>query len=291
MVNVLGFYVNPNRIPVIGSTIYNAGQVYDVLVQPCGVDTYISVLAFFNYIPRLAWSIYKPTPLDTFTELLGRRKKKRRKRRFRVDLLEIPVDTGKKGSVRWVTWKIFGAAERLGWYFIVIDSTVDFAVNWSSMAYTFSGCALAGTPACQNRNTLHRDYFSLGTAVQVAFDIWGPGTIWSSNAGGLNCFTSGPKMAAGGCSPVLGFRNPKATFQKLEIVKYIGGAPVDIVEVTNDSPDPADWGAALVLREWSDTDAGSSYQMWITQSFGWAAYNSAYMSASGTLDEGFTWDP
>lgn len=285
------FGINARRVPVIGNTIYNVGQVYDILVQPCGVDTYISVLAFFNYLPRLAWSIYKPTPTDTVTEMLGRRKKRRRGRKIRYDLLEQPVDVGKTGSIRWVTWKIFAAAERLGWYFIVIDSTVDFLVNWTSMSYTFTGCAVAGSPSCQNRNTILRNYFSNGSEVQVVFDIWGPGTIWSSNAGNLACFTNGPKMAAGGITGKLGFRNPKATFEWMEIIKISGGQPVAVVRQNINSDDPDEWGAAVVMRTYSDTDPGCTYEMWIKFGFGWAAYQSNYMSASGTLDEGFTWDP
>ena len=291
MVNIAGFYINPYRIPLVGGTIYNAGQVYDILVQPCGVDTYISVLAFFNYLPRLAWSIYKPTPTDTFTEMLSRRKKRRRGRRFRVDLLETPVDVGKNGSVRWVTWKIFAAAERVGWYFIVVDSTVDFLVNWTSMAYTFSGCAVAGSPSCQNRNTTRRNYFSVGNYVQVVFDTWGPGVIWSSNAANLNCFTHGPKMAMGGISPKLSTQSPRAKFLGMALVKSVPSGSNVTTEHTNDSDDPADWGAAVVTRAYSDTDRPSSYKMFIKFSFGHAAYESNYMSASGTLDEGFKWDP
>lgn len=291
MATLGGFYVNPYRIPVIGGTIYNVGQVYDILIQPCGVDTYISVLAFFNYLPRLAWSIYKPTPLDTFTEMLGRRKKRRRGRKMRFDLLEQPIDVGKRGSVRWVTWKIFGAAERLGWYFIVLDSTVDFLVNWSSMAYTFTGCAVAGAPTCQNRNTINRKYFSVGNYVQVVFDIWGPGVIWSSNTANLNCFTTGPKMAMGGITPLLGHKNPQAKFESFLISKNIPGHPNQSVVHDNDSDDPADWGAALAMRTYSDTDPPCSYSMFLKFSFGWAQYASNYMSASGTLDQGFTWDP
>lgn len=291
MVNIAGFYVNPYRIPIIGGTIYNVGQVYDIMIQPCGVDTYISVLAFFQYLPRLAWSIYKPTPLDTYTEMLSRRKKRRRGRRYRVDLLENPVDVGKKGSVRWVTWKIFAATERWGWYFIVLDSTVDFLVNWSSMAYTFTGCAVAGTPSCQARNTITRQYFTTGIPVQVVFDQWGPGTIWSSNQANLNCFTHGPKMAIGGVTPIMPTQGPEAAPQWMELTKSTPGLPNETARQDIDSDDPAEWGTAELMRSFSDIDRPCSYHMLLKHSFGWAAYENAYMSASGTLDDGFKWDP
>jgi len=291
MVKVAGYYINQYRIPLIGGTIYNVGQVYDILVTPCGVDTYISVLAFFNYLPRLAWSIYKPTPLDSFTEMLSRRKKRRKRRRFTYTDFIDPVEVGKKGSVRWVTWKIFAASERIGWYFIVIDSTVDFLVNWSSMAYAFTGCPVGGAPHAQASNTIIRNYFANGSWFPVTMNLFGPGEIWSTSAGSLQAFTTGPKMVAGYVSAKPGFRNPKATMLEARLEKWQGGVMVGSITEKADDEDPNNSHLTFVERIYNTADQPAHFNMSVRQSTGWAAYEGAMITGNGTLDDGFTWDP
>lgn len=131
--------IDPRRIPIIGNDIYQVGQVYDILTQPCGVDPVIAVKAAFYYSPTLVWTLLKPDALDLTYDRFRRRHSFRRKKKVTVgELLRGSGVT--PGKVHWSVFALGDLAQRLGWYLIILDATTDFAVNWASMAYTWSGC-------------------------------------------------------------------------------------------------------------------------------------------------------
>jgi hypothetical protein len=46
-------------------------------------------------------------------------------------------------------WRVFNLgdlAQKVGWYFAIIDAGIDFAVHWSTMARQYSGCDALGEP-------------------------------------------------------------------------------------------------------------------------------------------------
>lgn len=143
-------WIDPRRIPIIGHDIYQAGQVYRIWSQPCGIDPWIAVQASFTYTPMLLWSLFKPDWGDlTFTRG-GRPHHRKGFRRFRLDgAMLAPAPT--KPGVTMALFSGYQILQRIGWYMIVVDAATDFAVNWSSMAYQWSGCRVAGLASAQGR--------------------------------------------------------------------------------------------------------------------------------------------
>lgn len=137
--------IDPRRIPVVGNDIYQAGQVYNIMSQPCGPDPWIAVQAFWSYTPMLLWSLVKPDYGDLTFQRQGRNHRRVRRRNFRIDGSML-APTPNKPGVSMALFRGYQIFQRLGWYLIVADAATDFAVNWTSMAYSWSGCHVAGVP-------------------------------------------------------------------------------------------------------------------------------------------------
>jgi hypothetical protein len=125
--------------PIIGPWLGRIGQVRDIMATPCEIDPEVWVLAFFNGLPSVAASLYKPDPFDLITERFHRPHKRRRRRRVKDATLLLPIEAPGKG-LAWAVFKVGKLAERLNWYMIVIDAGVELSYHWSSMAYIWSGC-------------------------------------------------------------------------------------------------------------------------------------------------------
>lgn len=144
------------QIPLIGSTAYHAGQLYQIMTTPCATDLTIWVEGFFAYAPTLIWAIIEPQPDDVLVGGIrtglnagqlatGRRHSV--KRRGRVRMVEVnqkqPVEL--PGVVK-AAWKFIEWERRIGWYLLIADATVDFLLNWTSMVYALSACPVEGQP-------------------------------------------------------------------------------------------------------------------------------------------------
>lgn len=143
------------KLPIVGPWIGKFGRVADIMATPCDVDPGVWVLAFFTGAPTALFSLFKPDPFDMVTERFGGGHKKRGRRRFRWDeMVQLPKPT--KGGMSWVFFRVGSWAERLGWYMLIADVAFEWAVNWSSMAYQWSGCpdpnASWGWLACDRSN-------------------------------------------------------------------------------------------------------------------------------------------
>lgn len=117
---------------------FNAVQ--DIWTDGCSVDPAIFVTAYFYNLPRLVWTLFKPDPIDTYVDLKKPRgHKPKRNGRMRVGGVINPEGGGGRGK-QTAVFKLGALAERIGWYFIIVDAALDLAVNWSSTAYQWSGC-------------------------------------------------------------------------------------------------------------------------------------------------------
>lgn len=151
-------------IPVIGPWIGKFGRVQDIFATPCDVDPGIWVLAFFSGAPTAMFSLFKPDAFDKVTERkFGQPHKRKTRRRFRWDdMVQLP---NPKPGLQWKFFRMAQAAQRLGWYILIADVAFEWAVNWSSMAYQWSGChdpnASWGWLACNRSNiTINGAYWA-----------------------------------------------------------------------------------------------------------------------------------
>lgn len=132
----------PNEdIPIIGPWIGRIGQVRATMATPCTIEPEVWVLAGFHGVPRLLWSLFKPDAWDLTTERFQRGHKKKRRRRFRFGGMIEDVDfRGRGKGLQWAVFRLGSLAERVGWWFLIVDASTELAVHWTSTAYIWSGC-------------------------------------------------------------------------------------------------------------------------------------------------------
>lgn len=127
------------QIPVVGPWLGTFGKIQRIMATPCEVSPEIWVLAFFAGAPMAVASLFKPDPFDMATERFGLAHKKKRRRRFRYgEAMRLPIV--KRRGMQWVVFTLGSLAERVGWYMLIADVAFEWAYNWSSMAYQWSGC-------------------------------------------------------------------------------------------------------------------------------------------------------
>lgn len=135
-------------IPGIGKSIARVGQVLDIVAQPCAFDPIVAVTAFWHDAPKLLWAIFKPDVQDLVTDRAGIKHKRRPKRGFNIfQALDSSVQLP-KGRIGTAIFPLGQLAERIGFYLLVVDATTEFAVNWTSTVYEWSGCDIIGAPFC-----------------------------------------------------------------------------------------------------------------------------------------------
>jgi len=283
--------VNVKRIPIIGNDIYQVGQVYNIFAQPCAPTPTIWVEAFFANIPMLVWSFVKPDPTDYLTERFGSTHKRRRKNRFRVDEIDIGKPANGKGYLRWISFTGTRIAERIGWYFLVIDATTDFAVNWTSMAYRYTGCQDPTSGYATSDADVPTGYFSNGSPRQMAFGTAAFSTGFFANTSNVGKLTNGPY----GIGSTINFKEPNndpvATIQKVELrdTSAAARAPIDIP--LGAAGPGYQQQASRLIQSFDVFDPPANFQLWITASPGWVNIENWRMSMSGWSNQGLAPDP
>lgn len=132
-------------IPIIGDQLAKINHAIDLWANPCMPNAEIWIYGLFHSVPTLAISLLKPEIIDLNIEHRGRKPRKGKKLRFIPDILfrdalvEIPVP-------KWHVFQVYEFSQRIGWYFLVLDATTDFVINWQTMAYQWQGCQEVNPP-------------------------------------------------------------------------------------------------------------------------------------------------
>ena len=278
------------RIPIVGDDIYQVGQVLDILATPCAVDPVIAVTGFFSYLPRLAWSLTKPTPFDNAVDRIGRRHKRRRYRRFDIHTIDLPDAVGKPGLQR-VMFTLGTAAERIGWYWLVMDATTDFAVNWTSMAYEWSGCQVEGAAQAATYRFNPQYLAHTGGTTQYAFDTLGDHHLWVPSFTGINAGTIGPKTVNMMVQFELGGRPGSVEPSNVKLVEQslLGRNEVPMDLLPREAGDPFTYTQQVF--SFNGTEAAKTYFVEYDAPAGWVLLTKGQMTGNGTLDKGFKFDP
>lgn len=126
-------------VPIFGTHFQKIGRVIDLWADPCRPDPIVWVYAFWQAIPTFAASITKPDLIDI--DIAHRRGKPRKgvKNRF-ISVGESFDQLITVNVPRWVPFRLWEIAQRIGWYFLVADATEQGAINWISLAYRYNGC-------------------------------------------------------------------------------------------------------------------------------------------------------
>lgn len=126
-------------LPLIGPWQAKLGRIDTILATPCAVTPMAFVKGGFQSAPHVIWTLFKPDPIDSRYDLFGRPHRRKRRRRVRgAGKLDRLFNTNGAGVTN--AFKIGGLAQRAGWYMIVAEAYADLATNWTSAAYTYSGC-------------------------------------------------------------------------------------------------------------------------------------------------------
>lgn len=132
------------QLPVVGPWASRIGRVIDIWGMPCNPTTEIWVLAAWHTIPMCALALIKPSALEYINSRLG---SPHRRKRPQFRLSSLPLIEGHGAPVPGeYTWVRFGINKALVvfQYIQFIDVTTRGLVQWSSMAYSWSGCQVPG---------------------------------------------------------------------------------------------------------------------------------------------------
>lgn len=140
---------NIGDIPLIGPWVGRVSHVVDIVATPCDVQPMMLVKAFWTSAPLALATLFKPDPVDYLTERGGGPHKRGRRRRFRPQDIIIAEPGTPKGALGWAAFNMTRMIERVGWYILVVDATTQFAVNWTSLAYQWSGCKVPESKYCR----------------------------------------------------------------------------------------------------------------------------------------------
>jgi hypothetical protein len=126
-------------IPIIGDQIAKIGRATTIFANPCAPNPTVWVYALFHAAPVMAVSLLKPELVDLNIKHRGRKDRKGKKMRFfqdyifRDSIIDVPTP-------RWAVFQLYEFGQRLAWYFMVLDVTLDGVINWQTMVYQWSGC-------------------------------------------------------------------------------------------------------------------------------------------------------
>jgi len=137
--------INYRELPFIGGYISKIGRVYDIVMADCQPDPEMWVYAFWHGVPMIFYSLLIPDWEDELTNRFGRTHSKRRRGRFRAQGRLEPINIPGRGP-GWAIFRLNQLLDRIGWWLLVVDVGLDFAINWTSTAYRWSGCRTPGAP-------------------------------------------------------------------------------------------------------------------------------------------------
>jgi hypothetical protein len=283
--------LDPRRIPFIGGDIYQAGQVYDIVSQGCAPDPWIAVKGFFAYTPQLLFSLLKPELWDVTFTRKGRRHRTIRRRGFEA-LFTVEMPAPKSPGVYWALAHSFQLVERLGWYFIVVDATTDFAVNWSSMAYTFSGCQTGLAHTASFSSSGHRiGAVANGGWISVTGDAYIADPPAGASASAIALLESSPHTivahVTGHTTP---FRGDNGGMIGARLIRHHGGQQ-DLLPLTHSFDAGEKTGFSVAEADYLGNTAGWTYTLQTQWGGGIAWIDSMHVELTMAPPSGLDADP
>lgn len=148
-------------IPLIGPWTSRIGKVNRILGFPCHPTPEVWTEAFFYAGAHAILSLLSPTCMDYAMSRFGRQNPRGRHGRPGGQPPRKPklgTDPYKMLPLRKIAltdkgglWALRGAEllRALGWYLTLIDATTDGLLNWTSLAYQWSGCDQPGSATAQ----------------------------------------------------------------------------------------------------------------------------------------------
>jgi len=281
------------QIPVIGKSIARVGQVFDVVTQSCTPDPVVYVEALFHDAPKLLWSVFKPDVNDLVVARAGIDHKKKPKRGFNIfDQLESSIKMP-KGRVGTAVFHLGQAAERVGWYLLIVDATTEFAVNWTSTVYEWSGCDLVGAPYCNGYGIEAYQVYGVGEWHPIpCFHNQQFEFPFVSFAGHFNC-PAGYNATFGGSiryKSVPGTVYGVGSFTNIRLVDTSNNLYWNMPEPIESSDGYMQ--SSIAIRSWELLNPAHTFQFWGECTVpGWFSFEGSFGQLTGHKDKGLLADP
>lgn len=263
-------------IPVIGPWAGKISLIQDMWAEPCQPTPMVWALATVASIPLLAITLIKPDTIDEYYERNGRPHKRKRKKKVTLgELLEIV--RGGKGPGIPAGFALAGdLAQKLGFWMILIDGTLDLAINSTSLAYEWQGCK-GWAPSIGYLS----DEFLYGSgSTQLLFiDFQNPNPVWTALSWTVPNTEGRQFSASVSWYPDDRFDNP-ATQVTIEIVDITHG-------IVKTMPHPElnglqGWyGTATLNKNYQAANGQTTYQLHATGNGNFTVAGQVYVYANG----------
>jgi len=279
------------RIPIVGSQIYKVGQVADIVTQACSPDPEIYILAAFANVPMLLWSLVKPDPVDYVADRFGQHHHRRRRNRFSIGDINIGDPGQGNGHLRWASFRGTQILQKVGWYFVVIDATTDFLVNWHSMAYRYSGCQDPTSGYAQSTDDNGFEFLSGGAdfGCSGGSPSFTPG--FAAFTGSVGTLLPGAHSIAANISFVDRPGSVMGTVTGVELRSSnpnTGNTPIDISALGPGG----NQGGSFLRNGYNVLEPAQSYTLWIKSTPGWIRVQRWSLSLTGwPQNPGYAPDP
>jgi hypothetical protein len=156
------------KIPIIGGTIFKVGQVYDLVNTPCDPDPWLWVYAFWHEVPYIFAMLLLPDPVDYVQERFGKPHHRKRRHKGKAAFWK-PADINPGKGLGWAAFRMTEWVDKIGWQLLIADTAVNFAFNWTSLVYQWSGCEVPGTPYISQRRTHGLESFPGGWQQPITY--------------------------------------------------------------------------------------------------------------------------
>jgi len=287
------WYTSPAELPIYKSWRYKVGRAVDLWAVPCTPTPEIWVSAFFHDIPHLLWSLTKPDSMDLTFDRFGLKHKRKPKKRFNIIDDMIGSSSVPGGKVGVALFRGAQIAQRVGWYLLVADATADFAINWVSTAYRWTGCdqAAAGYGS------------SIGkTGYRLIHDFEGdPAPIWDPVGDQFPVTASAGYMQVApghdsNCGVSISVRSEAGTgydpgiISSVELVDYDSGAIIG--QATPTLMSDGSYLARTYFRDWNAIKPSKKFGVKLTvPQTAWFNFEGSTFSCMADKDQGLISDP
>jgi hypothetical protein len=275
----MAFNPSIRKIPIIGNDIFKIGQVYDLINSPCDPDPMLWVYGFWQEVPMIFAMLLMPDPIDFVQERFGT--PHHRKRRYRGKAAKlIPADISPGKGLGWAAWKMTEWVDRVGWYLLIADVAIDFALNWTTQVYQWAGCATPGQAyGIQYRNV----------GIEYGASGWVPATLDHQHMhifrdGGQSAITIPADYAPAFTTMIKVTPRPPPYNAKNMAVRVVEMGTGQIIDMgkTKDTGQGY-WAATGVWKGVDKKDYARTYQMQVSQNDGAFAWvTEARFAAYGT---------
>lgn len=263
-------------VPIIGPWVGKISLIQDLWAEPCRPTPVIWVLATVASLPLMATTLLKPDTIDTYYDRGKRRHHRKRTKKVTLgELLEIVK--GGKGPGIPKGFVIAGdLAQKLGWYFILIDATLDLTINSTSLAYQWTGCD-GYTPSIGYLS----EAFVYGAGVSQALfsDFENPTPVWTPQSWTLENNQRRQFSVSCAWQPYDGGGNP-ATFLTMEVVNITRNI---VKQLPQGELDPLGYryGGAALMQNYAAISGTSTYQLHLTSDGQFTVSGDVYIYADG----------